>query len=149
MILCFFARWRDPSAMCTILRIIGHGQTNKAWWKKIIRRFQKKQYLLCGRCSFFWILLEFQLCKCYLIRFFNCKDRNPIANREKGGRRSGKSMSCCRTEGIVDLGWREGTVLFIDSGRQDSGGGAGQKDSPGIPLNLLCLAITCSIAMWK
>ena len=56
-------------------------------------------------------------------------------------------MSCCRTEGIVDLGWREGTVLFIDSGRQDSGGGAGQKDSPGIPLNLLCLAITCSIAM--
>ena len=86
--------------------------------------FQKKQYLLCGRCSFFWILLEFQLCKCYLIRFFNCKDRNPIANREKGGRRSGKSMSCCRTEGIVDLGSREGTVLFIDSGRQDSGGGA-------------------------
>ena len=84
-----------------------------------------------------------------VIWFVSLTVKIEIANREKGGRRSGKSMSCCRTEGIVDLGWREGTVLFIDSGRQDSGGGAGQKDSLGIPLNLLCLGITCLIAMWK
>ena len=148
MILCFFARWRDPSAMCTILRIIGHGQTNKAWWKKIIRRFQKKNNTYCseGVPSFgFYLNSSFAS----VIWFVSLTVKIEIANREKGGRRSGKSMSCCRTEGIVDLGSREGTVLFIDSGRQDSGGGAGQKDSLGIPLNLLCLGITCSIAMWK
>ena len=147
MILCFFARWRDPSAMCTILRIIGHGQTNKAWWKKIIRRFQKNNtYCSEGVPSFgFYLNSSFAS----VIWFVSLTVKIEIANREKGGRRSGKSMSCCRTEGIVDLGSREGTVLFIDSGRQDSGGGAGQKDSLGIPLNLLCLGITCSIAMWK